>query len=90
MSDDMQNILAIMNEEHKGWFTRSTFWIQLSLKFKDVSDVNQHFHELKQSQKIIGSKNGSCEPGRIKKRAAHSENFLGGLVCTRNLAFRLQ
>ena len=29
-------------------------------------------------------------PGRIKKRAAHSENFLGGLVCTRNLAFRLQ
>ena len=28
--------------------------------------------------------------GRIKKRAAHSENFLGGLVCTRNLAFRLQ
>ena len=29
-------------------------------------------------------------PGRIKKRAAHSENFLGGLVCMRNLAFRLQ
>ena len=25
-----------------------------------------------------------------KKRATHSENFLGGLVCTRNLAFRLQ
>ena len=25
-----------------------------------------------------------------KKRAAHSENFLGGLVCTGNLAFRLQ
>ena len=32
----------------------------------------------------------SVAPGRIKKRAAHSENFLGGLVCTRNLAFRLQ
>ena len=33
------------------------------------------------------------EPGRINKRAAHSEKFLGGLgglVCTRNLAFRLQ
>ena len=29
--------------------------------------------------------------GRIKTRAAaHSENFLGGLVCTGNLAFRLQ
>ena len=27
---------------------------------------------------------------RIKKRAAHSENFLGGLVRTGNLAFRLQ
>ena len=25
----------------------------------------------------------------IKKRAAHSETFLGGLVCTGNLAFRL-
>ena len=35
----------------KGRFTRSTFWIQLSLKFKEVSDVNQHFYELKQSQK---------------------------------------
>ena len=30
------------------------------------------------------------KPERIKKRAAHSENFLGGLVCTGNLAFRLQ
>ena len=33
--------------------------------------------------------NSDCQ-GRIKKRAAHSENFLGGLVCTRDLAFRLQ
>ena len=32
-----------------------------------------------------------CElPERIKKRAAHSENFLGGQVCKGNLAFRLQ
>ena len=30
------------------------------------------------------------QPGWIKKRAAHSEKFLGGLVCTGNLAFRLQ
>ena len=29
-------------------------------------------------------------PWRIEKGAAHSENFLGGLVCTGNLAFRLQ
>ena len=29
------------------------------------------------------------KPGRIKKRAVHSENFLEGLVCTGNLAFRL-
>ena len=33
---------------------------------------------------------GKLLPGRIKKRAAHSENVLGGLVCTRNLAFHLQ
>ena len=32
----------------------------------------------------------SVSSGRIKKRAAHSENFLGRLVCTGNLAFRLQ
>ena len=30
------------------------------------------------------------QAGRIKKRAAHSENFLGGLVCMGDLAFRLQ
>ena len=28
--------------------------------------------------------------GRIKKRATHFWNFLGGLLCTENLAFRLQ
>ena len=27
----------------------------------------------------------SLVSGQIKKRAAHSENFLGGLVCTGNL-----
>ena len=32
----------------------------------------------------------SVQAERIKKRAAYSENFLGGLVCTGNLAFRLQ
>ena len=29
-------------------------------------------------------------PARIKKRAAHFWSFLGGLLCTGNLAFRLQ
>ena len=28
--------------------------------------------------------------GGYKKRAAHSEHFLGGLICTGYLAFRLQ
>ena len=31
----------------------------------------------------------SKQPGGIKKWAAHSENFLGGLVCTGNLALLL-
>ena len=30
---------------HKGRFTRSIFWSQLLLKFKEVNDVNQHFYE---------------------------------------------
>ena len=38
---------------------------------------------------VVGG-GGRSQSGRIKKRAAHSENFLGGLVCSGNLAFRLQ
>ena len=32
------------------WFIRSDFRIQLLLKFKEVSDANQHFYELRQCQ----------------------------------------
>ena len=39
--------------------------------------------------KTLESDQGGSKNGRIKKRAAHSENFLGRLVCTGNLAFRL-
>ena len=28
--------------------TTSSFWSQLSLKFKEIRDANQHFYELKQ------------------------------------------
>ena len=35
----------------KGQFTRSKFWSQLLLTFKEVSDANQRFYELKQCQK---------------------------------------
>ena len=29
---------------HKGWFIRFDFQIELSLRFKEVTDVNQYFH----------------------------------------------
>ena len=41
----------------KGCFTRSDFWIRFLLKFKEVTDVNQYFYELKQCQKKNGSEN---------------------------------
>ena len=47
-------------------------------------------NELCTSALIRKLRSHMSEPGRIKKRAAHSENFLGGMVCTGNLAFRLQ
>ena len=40
-----------LNDSHRTAvhrFTRSNFWSQLSLKFKEASDANQHFYELKQ------------------------------------------
>ena len=46
----------------KGWFTRSDFRIRFILKFKEVADANQHFHELKQCQRIIGSENRVNQP----------------------------
>ena len=40
----------------KGQFTRSNFWSQLSLKFEEVSDANQHLYEVRNNaKKIIGS-----------------------------------
>ena len=35
----------------QGRFTRSNFWSQLLLKLKEISDVNEHFYELRQWQK---------------------------------------
>ena len=56
----------LRNYYFKGRFTRSNFWSQLLLKFKEVNDANQHFYETVMSwnkaRRIIGCKNGSCEP----------------------------
>ena len=45
-----------------GWFRQSDFWIQFLLKFKEVTDTNQHFCELKQCQGKSDPKIESCEP----------------------------
>ena len=43
------------------------FRIRFLLKFKEVTDVKQHFYELKQCQlKKTDSKLGSCEPARME------------------------
>ena len=59
-----------------------------------VNCVNQHTHCVKKInqklQRISWNSVLFVIPGRIKNRAAHSENFLGGLVWTGNLEFRLQ
>ena len=45
-----------------GWFTGSEFRIRYLLKFKEVTDANQDFYELKQCQrKRSDPKIGSCE-----------------------------
>ena len=47
----------------KGRCTRSNFWSQLILRFKEVSDANQQFYQLKQCRKKqLNPKNGWCKP----------------------------
>ena len=47
----------LKNNLKAGLLTRSNFGSQFLLRFKDVSDANQHFYELKQCQKSNCIKN---------------------------------
>ena len=40
--------ILIFRTQNIGWLTRSDFRIRYLLKFKEVTDANQHFYELKQ------------------------------------------
>ena len=85
-------ILLILNEDAMLMSKASLILFSVNMSCQtsnNLHSVSQSFvYTANTSTNQSASK--PTKPGRIKKRAAHSENFLGGLVCTRNLSFRLQ